>query len=167
MSVIIRLLGVILLLQKHLFQKPQKYEQARLLINVLTGMGLCVIRIDYLSFLLDYELLLDLFFRYDNSSKTRVGKYCCCFSNHHFCVRRRILHTRYYVYDQLILYGLLVLSLVLYGLYICHLYDHLLETHEKVSPDVPVTLLLNVILPNIYSLSVPKVEKGTDFRNSM
>jgi nitrate reductase gamma subunit len=62
MSVIICLLGVILLLQKRIFQKRQKYEQALLLVNVLTGMGLCVIRIDCLSSLLEYELLLNLFF---------------------------------------------------------------------------------------------------------
>jgi len=80
MSVIICLLGLILLLQKPLFQKRQKYEQALLLVNILTGMGLCVIRIDCLSFLLEYELLLDLFFTYNNSSRTRVGKCCCCFS---------------------------------------------------------------------------------------
>jgi len=35
------------------------------------------------------------------------------------------------------------------------------------SPDVPMTLPLNVIFPNIYFLTVPKVEKGTDFRNSL
>jgi len=117
MSVIICLLGVILLLQKRIFQKRQKYEQALLLVNVLTGMGLCVIRIDCLSSLLEYELLLNLFFfTYNNSSRTRVGKYSFCFSNHHFCIRRKILHTRYYVYDKLILYGPLFLSLVLYGL---------------------------------------------------
>lgn len=62
MHVIICLLGVTVLLQKRLFQKRQKYEQALLLVIVLTGMGLCVIRIDCLSFLLDYEFLLALFF---------------------------------------------------------------------------------------------------------
>jgi len=113
MYVIICLLGVILLLRKRLFQKHQKYEEALLSVIVLTGMGLCVIRMDCLSFLLDYEILLALFFTYNNSSRIHVRKCCCCLSNHKFCIRRRILHTRYYVYDQLIHYGLLVLSLVL------------------------------------------------------
>jgi hypothetical protein len=112
MYLIICLLGVILLLQKLLFEKRQKYEQALLLVILLTGMGLCVIRIDCLSFLLNYEFLLAVFFAYNNSSRIRVGKYCSCFSDRHFCIRRRTLRTRYYVYDQLILYGLLVLSLV-------------------------------------------------------
>jgi hypothetical protein len=161
------LLGVILLLRRRLLKKTPEVRTGTFANIVLTGPGLCVIRIDCLSFLLNYEFLLAFFFTYNNSSKIRVGKYCCCFSNYDFCVRCRILHTRYYVCDQLILCGLLVLSLVLYGLYICHLYDHLLETHKKMSPDVPMTLPLNVILPKIYFLTVPKVEKGTNFRNSL
>ena len=44
----------------------------------------------------------------------------------------------------LILYELLVLSLVLHGLYICHLYDHSLETHGKMSPDIDIATKPNI-----------------------
>jgi len=42
-----------------------------------------------------------------------------------------------------------------------------LKLMKNMSPDVPMTLPLNVILSNVYFLTAPKFEKGTDFRNSL